>query len=95
MRVPSLAQEDPPEKEMATHPSILAWKILWTKEPGGLESMGLQRTRLSLQARRARRRVALGPAETGRAPGRVPAKHFFFKKGGEGLGSVISSCPVL
>ena len=38
-----LGQEDPLEKEMATHSSILAWKIPWTEEPGGLESMGLQR----------------------------------------------------
>ena len=37
-----LGQEDPLEKEMATHSSILAWKILWTEEPGGLQSMGLQ-----------------------------------------------------
>ena len=37
----SLGQEDPLEEEMATHPSILAWKIPWTKEPGGLQSMGL------------------------------------------------------
>ena len=36
MRVEPLGQEDPPEKEMATHSSILAWKILWTEEPGGL-----------------------------------------------------------
>ena len=33
--------EDPLEKEMATHSSILAWEILWTEEPGGLQSMGL------------------------------------------------------
>ena len=33
------------EKEMATHSSILAWRIPWTKEPGGLESMGMQRVR--------------------------------------------------
>ena len=39
----SLGQEDPLEKEMATHSSILAWKILWSEEPGGLQSMGLQR----------------------------------------------------
>ena len=39
----SLGQEDPPEKEMATHSSILAWKIPWTEEPGGLQSMGSQR----------------------------------------------------
>ena len=37
-----LGPEDPLEKEMATHYSILAWKILWTEEPGGLQSMGLQ-----------------------------------------------------
>ena len=35
--------EDPLEKEMATHSSILAWKISWTEEPGGLQSMGSQR----------------------------------------------------
>ena len=38
--VQSLGWEDPLEKEMATHSSILAWKIPWTKEPGGLQSMG-------------------------------------------------------
>ena len=38
-----LGQEDPLEKEMATHSSILAWKIPWTEEPGGLQSMGSQR----------------------------------------------------
>ena len=40
-QVQSLGQEDPLEKEMATHSSILAWKIPWTEEPGGLQSMGL------------------------------------------------------
>ena len=40
--VRSLGQEDPREKEMATHSSILAWKIRWTEEPGGLQSSGLQ-----------------------------------------------------
>ena len=43
MQVRSLSQEDPLEEGMATHPSILAWEILWTKEPGRLQSMGLQR----------------------------------------------------
>ena len=38
-----LGQEDPLEKKMTTHSSILAWKISWTEEPGGLQSMGLQR----------------------------------------------------
>ena len=41
--VQSLGLEDPLEEGMATHSSILAWKILWTEEPGGLQSMGLQR----------------------------------------------------
>ena len=41
--VQSLGQEDPLEKEMATHCSFLAWKIPWTEEPGRLQSMGWQR----------------------------------------------------
>ena len=41
--VQSLDREDPLEKEMATNSSIHAWKIPWTKEPGGLQFMGLQR----------------------------------------------------
>ena len=41
--VPSLGLEDPLEKKMATHSSILAWRIPWTEEPGGLQSMGLLR----------------------------------------------------
>ena len=43
IQVRSLGQEDPLEMEMATHSSILAWRIPWTEEPGGLQSMGLQR----------------------------------------------------
>ena len=42
-QVQSLGWEDPLEKEMAAHSSILAWKIPWTKEPGRLQSMGSQR----------------------------------------------------
>ena len=42
-RVRSLSREDPLEKEMVTHFSILVWKIPWKEEPGGLQSMGLQR----------------------------------------------------
>ena len=41
-RVQSLGREDPLEKEMATHSRLLAWKIPWTEEPGGLQSMGSQ-----------------------------------------------------
>ena len=43
MWVQFLGQEDPLEKEMATHTSVLAWKIPWTEEPGGLQSIGSQR----------------------------------------------------
>ena len=42
-RVQSLGWEDPLEKEMATHSNILAWRIPWTEEPGGLQSMRSQR----------------------------------------------------
>jgi len=42
-QVQTLGQKDPLEEGMATHSSILAWKIPWTEEPGGLQSMGLQR----------------------------------------------------
>ena len=42
-QVLSLGQEDPLEKKMATHSSILAWKIPWTEEPGRLQSMGSQK----------------------------------------------------
>ena len=45
MQVQFLGWEDPLEKGMATHSSILAWEIPWAEEPGGLQSMGLQRLR--------------------------------------------------
>ena len=44
-QVQTLGWDDPPEKEVATHSSILAWEISWTEEPGGLQSMGSQRVR--------------------------------------------------
>ena len=43
MQVQSLGQEDPLKEDMATHSSILTWKIPWTEEPDGLQSMGSQR----------------------------------------------------
>ena len=43
--VQSVGWEDPLEKGMTTHSSILAWRIPWTEEPGGLQSMGLHRVR--------------------------------------------------
>ena len=42
-QIRSLGQKDPLKEGMATHSSILAWRIPWTEEPGGLQSMGLQR----------------------------------------------------
>ena len=45
MQVGSMGLEDSLEKEMATHSSILAWRIPWTEEPGGLQSMGSQRVK--------------------------------------------------
>ena len=45
IRVQSLGQEDAPEKGMATHSSILAWRTPWLEDPGGIQSMGLQRVR--------------------------------------------------
>ena len=43
MQVPSLDQENPLEEGMATHSSILSWRLPWTEEPGGLQSIGLER----------------------------------------------------
>ena len=43
-QVQSLDWEDPPKEEMVTHSSILAWKFLWTEEPGGLQSMDADTT---------------------------------------------------
>ena len=48
VRVQFLGQEDPLEKEMATHSSILVWEIPWTEDPGGLRSMESQRVRHDL-----------------------------------------------
>ena len=54
--VPSLGQEDPLEEGLATHSSILAWRILWIEEPGGLQSLGSQSQtclkQLSMHSRR-------------------------------------------
>ena len=58
VRVQSVGREDPLEEEMATHSSILAWRIPWTEEPGGLQSMGSQRFRLDSAAAVAQRRRA-------------------------------------
>ena len=81
-QVQSLGQEDPLEKCMATHSSILAWRIPWTEEPGRLQSMGSQsRTRLKRTEHArvcldeqdpARRREAVSAAEVKAVPGWGP-----------------------
>ena len=48
MRFQSLGREDPLKKEMAAHSSTLAWRIPWTEKPGGLQSMGSQKSRTQL-----------------------------------------------
>ena len=57
--VPSLGREDPLEKEMATHSSILAWRISWTEEPGGLQSMGSQRVGHNSATKQQQQHVAV------------------------------------
>ena len=59
MQFRSLGWEDPLEKEMATHSSILAWEILWTEEPGGLQSMGLERVGHDLATKQQQRKKVL------------------------------------
>ena len=58
MQVPSLGQEDPLEKEMATHPSILAWESLWTDWPGGLRSIGWHKVEHDLATRQQQHRIS-------------------------------------
>ena len=61
IQVPSLGWEDPLEEEMETHSNILAWKIPWTEEPGGLQSMGSLRVRHMWCWRRRHKRRGFRP----------------------------------
>ena len=63
--VPSLGQEDPLEKEMATHSRILAWRIPWTEEPGGLQSTRLQRVRHDRAAEKQQQQSYIWKIQTG------------------------------
>ena len=65
MQVWALGQEDPLEKEMATHSSILAWEIPWTEEPDGLQSMRSQKVRHDLATKQQQRetKVLIGFVE--------------------------------
>ena len=69
----SFAWEDPMEKEMATHSSILVWEIPWTEEPGGLQPIRLQRIGYNLATKQPEQ-TALKKAD--RCPGRII--HLFF-----------------
>ena len=73
IRVRSLGQEDPSEKEMATHSSILAWEIAWTEKPGGLKSMGSQRMDTIEQLSTPPQSVIISITKS-----RKIAYHFFF-----------------
>ena len=85
-RVPSLGGEDPLQKGMATHSSILAWRPPWTGEPGRLQSVGSQRVRSDTAERLSTHAVDLGvggrdcphwpmpPRGAGHAPGCCPKK---------------------
>ena len=66
MQLPSLVWEDPMEKEMVTHSSILAWEIPWTVEFGGLQSMGHQRVRhdLATKQQQQKSRAILNTLQT-------------------------------
>ena len=66
MQVRSLGQEDPLEQGMATHSSILAWRILWTEEPGGLQSMGSKRV-IHDWSNLAHKALSIGPIVSGGA----------------------------
>ena len=58
-QVRSLGWEDPLEQEVETHSGFLAWRVLWTEEPGGLQSMGLQRDRHNCVTNTAQRSFIL------------------------------------
>ena len=64
MQVQSLGQEDSLKKDMATHSSILAWKMPWTEKPGKLQSMGSQELDMTEQLNSSRRVPILVPRKT-------------------------------
>ena len=57
--IPFLGWKDPMEKEMAIHSSIFAWKSPWTEEPGGLQSIGLQRVGHNLMSKETKKEILL------------------------------------
>ena len=75
MQVRSLGQEDPLEVGMATHSSILAWRIPWTEEPGGLQSMGSHRVGHDRSNLAHTQRVIIHPLNN-KLPQIAPKHHF-------------------
>ena len=75
MQVQSLGEKDPLEKGMATHPSILAWRIPWTEEPGRLWSLGSDTTEPTAQASTL---ITMGISSSFRDYGHVVTKVFLF-----------------
>ena len=72
IQVQSLGGEDPLEEEMATHPSVLAWRIPWTEEPGGLQSLGSQK---DMTERLNNKDVCIFAGRGGQEPPRHPQFH--------------------
>ena len=96
MWVRSLGREDPLKKEMATHSSVLTWRILWTQEPGGLQSMGLQKSQTQLKqlSMRAQRALTLCQAELGKRNTESPSlRSLQSRPGGRAVKILLQSRP--
>ena len=90
-QVQSLSQEDPLEKEMAAHSNILAWRIPWTEEPGGLQSMGVTKGRIRLSEGGHKKKYSFGECRL------RTRKHYIHnrKQASDQIRSVAQSCPTL
>ena len=85
MRVRSLGWEDPLEEGMATHSSVIAWRIPWTEEPGGLQSMGSQRVVVSKEKPRQVPRFGISEGKHTGTPSKAAAA----------AAKLLQSCPSL
>ena len=94
--VPSLGREDPLEEGMATHSSILTWRILWTQEPGGLQSVGFQKSQTQLKqlSMRAQWALTLCQAELGKRNTESPSlRSLQSRPGGRAIKILLQSRP--
>ena len=95
-RVQSLGREDPLKEEMATHSSILTWRILWTQEPGGLQSVGFQKSQTQLKqlSMRAQWALTLCQAELGKRNTESPSlRSLQSRPGGRAIKILLQSRP--